>query len=236
MDRWKTLVITSRRQVIMLKRTFDIVGSALGLLLTLPLLLAIAVWIKLDSRGPIVYRGRRVGRFAKPFFMLKLRTMVADGENIGPSSTSEDDPRITRAGRFLRKYKVDELPQLFNVLSGTMSFVGPRPQVQWAVDLYSAQERHLLDVQPGITDYACLVYRNEGEILKGSADPDKDYLEKIAPGKIRLGLEYVRSHSLWVDIKIILATILALCGIDPNWCLPPSGRSLIVGQVRDPNC
>jgi lipopolysaccharide/colanic/teichoic acid biosynthesis glycosyltransferase len=117
---------------------------------------------------------------------------------------------------------LDEVPQLINVLSGDMSFVGPRPQVQWAVDLYTPEERDLLTVRPGITDYASLVFRNEGEILRGSEDPDKDYLEKIAPAKARLGLIYVHTRSLWLDLKILIATALVGLGIDPGWCLPPA--------------
>ena len=152
--------------------------------------------------------------------MLKFRTMVADAERIGASSTAADDNRITHAGMFLRAHKLDELPQLINVLRGEMSLVGPRPQVQWAVDLYTSEERHLLDLRPGITDYASIRFRNEGEILRGSTDPDRDYIEQIAPGKMRLGLKYVRTNSLFVDLKILLATVLALVGRDPDWCLP----------------
>jgi lipopolysaccharide/colanic/teichoic acid biosynthesis glycosyltransferase len=136
--------------------------------------------------------------------------MVVDAEKLGASSTSDDDPRITRIGKFLRKYKLDELPQLINVLKGDMSFVGPRPQVKWAVDLYTEEEKALLNVRPGITDYASLRFPNEGEILKGSKDPDKDYMEKIHPEKMRLGLEYVRNRSFWLDIKLILQTVLAI--------------------------
>ncbi len=206
----------------MIKRTIDILMSLVGIAMVGPALLGFAAWIKLTSSGPVFYRGERVGRFGKPFAIFKFRTMVIDADKIGPSSTSEHDPRITRAGRFLRKYKLDELPQFFNVLDGSMSFVGPRPQVQWAIDLYTEEERELLSIRPGITDYASLVFRNEGEILKGSTDPDKDYLEKIAPGKIRLGLHYLHRHNLWVDMKIVAATALALLGISPAWCLPPA--------------
>ena len=144
--------------------------------------------------------------------MLKFRTMVVDAEKIGASSTAEDDPRITRVGAVLRRYKLDELPQLINVFRGDMSFVGPRPQVQWAVDLYTEEERDLLSVRPGITDYASLRFSNEGEILKGSADPDEAYFELIAPEKIRLGLEYVRTRSFWVDLKLIFLTIARMFG------------------------
>jgi len=126
--------------------------------------------------------------------------MVADAERLGASSTPEDDPRVTRTGKFLRQYKLDELPQLLNVLAGDMSLVGPRPQVPWVVKLYSEAEKQLLSVRPGITDYASIKFRNEGEILRGSADPDKDYFEKIAPEKTRLGLEYVSHHSWDQDL------------------------------------
>lgn len=203
-----------------MKRFFDIVFSAIGLLLFSPLLGGLALWIKLADRGPCLYGGVRVGRGGKPFRMLKFRTMVVNADRLGPSSTSGDDPRITRPGRVMRRFKLDELPQLLNVLRGEMSFVGPRPQVQWAVDLYSPAERELLAVRPGITDFASLRFRNEAEILRGSTDPDKDYLERIAPGKIRLGLYYVRHHSIITDVKLILATALAVAGVDPEWCLP----------------
>lgn len=155
-------------------------------------------------------RGVRVGRFNRPFKIYKFRTMVVDAESIGGSSTSEDDPRITKIGNFLRRYKLDELPQLINVLKGEMSIVGPRPQVPWAVELYNDDEKLLFSVRPGITDYASIRFKNEGDILMGSSDPDKDYLEKIAPEKLKLGLEYVNNRTLWIDIKIIFSTIKAL--------------------------
>ena len=136
--------------------------------------------------------------------------MVVNADRIGGSSTPDDDPRITKAGYFLRRYKLDELPQLINVLLGEMSFVGPRPQVEWAVALYSPEEREVLNVKPGITDYASLRFPNEGEILKGSTDPDRDYIEKIHPEKMLLSLEYVRNRSMWVDLSIILQTIAAI--------------------------
>jgi len=202
------------------KRIFDLCVSAAGLVVLAPLLVVIALLIRLDSRGPVLYRGVRIGRYGREFEIFKFRTMVADAERLGASSTPEDDPRITRVGRVLRRYKLDELPQLLNVLRGEMSLVGPRPQVPWAVSLYSDSERALLSVRPGMTDYASIRFRNEGEILRGSKDPDKDYLEKIAPEKIRLGLEYVKNASLAVDIRIIIATILAMIGSTPEWILP----------------
>ena len=204
----------------MMKRAFDVVFSLAGLIVTGPLLLFCALLVKLESRGPAFYLGERVGLNGKKFHIRKFRSMVVDAESMGPSTTAHGDPRVTKVGSFLRKNKLDELPQLMNVLLGEMSFVGPRPQVQWAVDLYSAEELDLLTVRPGITDFASLVFRNEGELLRGSADPDRDYLEKIAPEKIRLGLLYVRTHNLWIDIRVIVATVAAILGKDPEWCLP----------------
>jgi lipopolysaccharide/colanic/teichoic acid biosynthesis glycosyltransferase len=192
------------------KRLFDLFFSVLGLVILSPVFLIAGILIKLDSPGPVFYRGVRVGLNGKLFKIYKFRTMVVNADSIGGSSTPEDDPRITRVGRFLRRYKIDELPQLVNVLKGEMSFVGPRPQVKWAVDLYSEEERLVLTVKPGITDYASLNFPNEGEILRGSINPDKDYMEKIHPEKMRLSLEYVRNRSLWVDIKIIFKTLAAI--------------------------
>ena len=208
----------------------------MGVGLLSPLLVALAVLVKLDG-GPVLYRGQRVGRHGKPFRIFKFRTMVVHAESLGASSTKHDDPRITRIGRLLRRFKLDELPQLVNVLQGDMSLVGPRPQVQWAVDLYTPEEQALLSVRPGVTDYASLQFRNEGELLRGSADPDQEYLEKIAPEKIRLGLEYVCHHNMLIDLKILLATVGALIGVDPSWCLPIQesvARDLgIAGQAGD---
>lgn len=189
-----------------MKRLFDIFFALFGLLLFSPLLIIGAVWIKLGSDGPVLYRGVRVGLNGKRFEMLKFRTMVVDAEKGGPS-TSADDSRVTPVGKWLRKYKLDELPQLINVLKGDMSFVGPRPEVPQEVELYDANARRLLTVRPGITDYSSIKFRNEGEILRGHADPHKAFKELIQPEKIRLGLEYVDDHNLWVDIKIILRTI-----------------------------
>src|SRR6185437_14093478 len=154
--------------------------ALIGVVALSPLFMAIAAWVKLSSPGPVLYAGLRIGRGGVPFRMLKFRTMVVNADALGASSTSADDARLTSAGRVLRRFKLDELPQLVNVLRGDMSFVGPRPQVGWAVELYTPEERELLSVRPGITDFASLKFRNEGEILRGSADPDRDYLEKIA--------------------------------------------------------
>lgn len=194
----------------MSKRIFDVVLSLFGLLILSPLLTMIAILVKWGSPGPIFYRGIRVGQHGKEFRIFKFRTMVVDAERIGGSSTPDDDTRITKIGKLLRKYKLDELPQLLNVFVDHMSIVGPRPQVPWAVALYKENEKRLLNVKPGITDWASIRFPNEGETLKGSNDPDHDYLEKIAPEKIRLGLEYVDHHSLLTDCKIIWKTIKLL--------------------------
>src|SRR5438132_3774427 len=162
-----------------MKRIIDLILATFGVILLLPVLAAVAVLIRIDSRGPIFYRGVRIGRYGNPFRIFKFRTMVKDAEKLGGASTPEDDPRVTRVGRFLRRYKLDELPQILNVITGEMSLVGPRPQVAWAVERYSEEERAVLDVRPGITDYASVRFRDEGEILRGSANPDKDYFEKI---------------------------------------------------------
>jgi lipopolysaccharide/colanic/teichoic acid biosynthesis glycosyltransferase len=192
------------------KRALDIALAGTALTLLSPVLTLIALRVRTTSRGPVFYRGRRVGLGGKPFEMLKFRTMVVDADKIGGSSTPEDDPRVTRVGKKLRRYKLDELPQLWNVLRGDMSFVGPRPQVQWAVDLYTPEEREILRVRPGITDEASLKFSNEAEILKGSTDPDKDYIEKIHPEKMRLSLEYVRHRSFSGDLSIIARTAGAI--------------------------
>lgn len=193
-----------------MKRVFDFLSSTIGLIALAPVLVAMAVAVKVESAGPVFYRGLRVGRYGKSFRIFKFRTMVEDAEKLGGASTPEDDPRVTRVGRFLRRYKLDELPQILNVITGEMSLVGPRPQVPWAVERYSEEERVVLDVRPGITDYASVRFRDEGEILRGSANPDKDYFEKIHPEKMRLSLEYVRKQSLWLDCQILWKTLGAV--------------------------
>ena len=192
------------------KRAFDATLAGVGLVILSPVLAFISLRIRTSSPGPILYRGKRVGLNGETFEMLKFRTMVINADQIGGSSTPEDDPRITPVGKMLRRYKLDELPQLINVLRGDMSFVGPRPQVQWAVDLYTPEERQILEVRPGITDEASLKFSNEAEILKGSKDPDKDYIEKIHPEKMRLSLEYVRNRSFSGDLSIIARTAGAI--------------------------
>jgi len=167
--------------------------------------------VKLDSKGPVFYKGLRIGRWGKPFWIYKFRTMVPGADKIGGPSTAADDPRLTKVGKFLRKYQLDELPQLINVLKGEMSFVGPRPEVPQYIELLSKEEKEkILSVRPGMTDYASLWNFHEGEILKGSPDPEKVYLEKIRPKKIKLQLKYIEDQSFWLDIKLILKTIFKI--------------------------
>lgn len=194
----------------MCKRFFDIVASAVGLLFLSPFLFFIAVRIRREDGGPVFYRGVRVGLQGKPFRIFKFRTMVVDAETLGASSTSDNDPRITWIGKFLRKYKLDELPQLINVLIGNMSIVGPRPEVQRYTDMYTQEEKAILTVRPGITDWASIWNADEGAVLTESEDPEKAYLELIRPKKLKLQMKYVRERSFRVDLKIIFLTILAV--------------------------
>jgi len=194
----------------MLKHLFGTIFSAIGLIITFPILLFFALLIKLNSKGPVFYRGKRVGRVGNLFKMYKFRTMVVEAEKLGGPSTADDDPRITKIGRLLRKFKLDELPQLINVLKGEMSFVGPRPEVQHYVDMFTEEEKAILSVRPGITDWASLWNPDEGAILAGSSDPEKAYMEKIRPQKIKLQMKYVREQSFWSDLKIIFLTLKAI--------------------------
>ena len=195
----------------MAKRLFDIIFSFLGLTIISPLLIFIAFLIKLDLRGPVFYRGKRIGKNGKEFRIFKFRTMVRNAEGLGGPSTASNDPRLTRFGKFLKKYQLDELPQLINVLKGEMSLVGPRPEVKIYTDMFSKKEREIiLSVLPGMTDLASLWNFHEGEVLKGSPDPEKTYLEKIRPKKIELQIKYVKTRSFLLDIKIILETILKI--------------------------
>jgi len=178
-----------------------------GLAVLSPVLLWISWGIRREDFGPVFYRGERVGFQGKTFRIFKFRTMVVDAEKLGASSTSDNDVRITRIGRFLRKYKLDELPQLINVFIGDMSLVGPRPEVKKFTDLYTDEEKAILSVRPGITDWASIWNPDEGALLAGSLDPDRDYLEKIRPEKIRLQLKYVRERSFLTDIGIIILTL-----------------------------
>ncbi len=192
------------------KRLLDITCSVAGLLLLSPLMIPIAILIRLEDGGPIFYKGERVGRNGNLFKMFKFRSMVVNADKLGPSSTSAEDPRITRIGHFLRKYKLDELPQLLNVLRGDMSIVGPRPEVKYFTDMYTEDEMIILSVKPGITDWASIWNCDEGSILAGSRDPDRAYFELIRPTKLALQMKYVKERSFWVDLKIILLTLLAV--------------------------
>jgi len=192
------------------KRLFDIVASGLGIIVLSPLFLILAFWIVLDSKGPVFYRQNRVGRFNKDFRMLKFRSM-AEGSDKGSLVTiGKRDSRITRAGYFLRKFKLDELPQLFNVFSGDMSLVGPRPEVRHYVNYWTPEQMHVLDIRPGITDPASIKFRNENELLEQVEDPEKYYIEVIMQEKIKLYLEYVENHSFWGDLGIVFKTIQAI--------------------------
>ena len=194
----------------MAKRLFDVIVSAAALVTLSPLLVALAMLIKVDDGGPVFYRGARVGRGGRMFRVLKFRTMRVDAEAIGGPSTAADDVRITRVGHWLRRSKLDELPELVNVLAGDMSLVGPRPEVERYVRLMSAEERFVLSVRPGLTDWATLWNSDEGAVLAGASDPEKTYLELIRPEKIRLQLEYVRRRSFWIDLVILVQTLGAI--------------------------
>jgi lipopolysaccharide/colanic/teichoic acid biosynthesis glycosyltransferase len=201
-----------------MKRCIDLLVSAVALVVLSPLLAAIAYRIQKDSPGPVFYRGRRVGWGGGVFRIYKFRTMVIDAETLGGPTTPDDDPRLTAIGKLLRRYKLDELPQLLNVLKGEMSLVGPRPEVVEKVARYSPAERLILDVRPGITDWASIWNADEGAAVAGYGDADRAYEQFIRPTKIRLQLLYREQSSLWVDAKIVLYTLLKLGNKD--W-LPP---------------
>lgn len=188
----------------MLKRLFDVLFSAGTLIVLLPLLLAVALWLKLDSPGPVFFRQVRVGRGGRRFEIYKFRSMRADAEGSGPQITVGDDTRITSSGAFIRKYKIDEFPQFFNVLLGDMSLVGPRPEVPRYVGLYPPEVRDVvLSVRPGITDLASIAYRDESDLLSRSADPERTYVEEVLPAKLALCERYVRERSFLGDLAII---------------------------------
>ncbi|MCH8987096.1 sugar transferase [Patescibacteria group bacterium] len=193
----------------MIKRILDTVLVLVGLIVTAPLFLFIALAVKLDSPGSIFYSGVRIGKDGKLFPMHKFRSMVQAADSVGGASTAGDDPRLTRVGKLLKKFQLDELPQLFNILKGEMSLVGPRPEVLFYVDMMTKEERRvILSMRPGMTDWASLWNFHEGEVLQGSDDPEKTYQEKIRPEKIRLQIKYVKEQNLLVDFKIILQTLL----------------------------
>ena len=190
----------------------DIVLSILAILLLLPVFILISFSVWLSSEGPIFYRGIRAGRNGNDFYILKFRTMVADAERLGGASTAVDDPRFTRIGRFLRRYKLDELPQFINVLRGEMSLVGPRPQVLYYTEQYKGDEKAILSVRPGITDLASLYFSDMDTIL-GSGDVDSKYAAEIEPVKNKLRLRYVKDASYILDLRILIETVFNLIGV-----------------------
>jgi len=192
------------------KRLSDLLFVIPGLLFVLPFFVLFALWIKLDSTGPVFFRQERIGHKGRPFSIWKFRTMIEHAEKNGSQLTIGDDPRITRSGYWLRKFKIDELPQLFNVLMGDMSLVGPRPEVPKYVSLYTLEQRRILDQIPGITDPASIKYCDENRLLSQSLDAEKNYRENIMPEKITINLEYAVNATLWSDTKVILKTI-AVC-------------------------
>ena len=189
-----------------MKRLFDILASGVGLICLSPLFAVLAVWIKCDSRGPVFYRQVRVGGGNRDFRLFKFRSMRPDSDKLGLITVGGHDPRVTRSGYYIRKYKLDEFPQLINVFKGDMSLVGPRPEVRKYVDMYTPEQMRVLSVRPGITSLASIRYRNENEILAKADDPDRCYIEKIMPDKLAIDLEYVDKASLWNDIKLIFST------------------------------
>ncbi len=193
-----------------MKRMFDVLISTIALMMLAPALMAMAVAIKAESAGPVFYRGLRAGRYGKPFGIFKFRTMVMNADKIGGPSSAANDPRITWVGGFLRRYKLDELPQLLNVVKGEMSLVGPRPEVLQYVAMFNTEEKAILSVPPGITDWASIANSDEGARLAGSPDPEKTYLEEIRPEKLRLQLEYVRRRSFGTDMRILVQTFKVL--------------------------
>src|SRR5262245_32377917 len=193
-----------------MKRILDILVSLIGLMCLLPLLLLVAVLIKLDSTGPIFFRQIRIGMRFRPFFIYKFRTMEQDSTARGKSITMGDDPRITRVGLFLRKTKIDELPQLINVLRGEMTFVGPRPEVPQYVELFRKDYEEILKIRPGITDLASIKYRDEAALLGQSDNPEEEYITRVLPDKISLGKEYIRRSSVFFDLTLMFKTFLRL--------------------------
>lgn len=189
-----------------MKRIFDIIASGFGLIVLSPLFLILAIWIKLDSQGPVFYRQVRVGRFNKDFRIFKFRSMRVGADKGSLVTIGGRDPRVTRSGYWIRKFKLDELPQLINVFVGDMSLVGPRPEVRHYVDYWTPEQMLVLDVRPGITDPASIKFRNENELMEQAEDPEKYYIEVIMQEKIKLYLEYVENHSFWGDIGLIFKT------------------------------
>ena len=189
-----------------MKRLFDVIASGLGLIVLSPLFLVLAIWIKMDSQGPVFYRQVRVGYKNKDFRIFKFRSMRVGSDKGSLVTIGGHDPRVTKSGYFIRKFKFDEIPQLINVFLGDMSLVGPRPEVRHYVDYWTPEQMHVLDVRPGITDPASIKFRNENELMEQAEDPEKYYIEVIMQEKIKLYLEYVEKHSFLYDIGLIFKT------------------------------
>jgi lipopolysaccharide/colanic/teichoic acid biosynthesis glycosyltransferase len=192
----------------MIKRIFDLFAAVVGIFVLLPLFCIVAIWIKLDSPGPVLFKQTRIGRFGQEFTIYKFRTMVTDAEKMGKQITVSNDARITPSGQFLRKYKLDELPQLFNVVKGDMSLVGPRPEVPKYVAYYTDKQLQVLNVLPGITDLASIKFRNENELLENTTDPENLYIQTIMPQKLDLNMQYIAQVNLGFDLLLILKTLL----------------------------
>jgi lipopolysaccharide/colanic/teichoic acid biosynthesis glycosyltransferase len=193
-----------------MKRLLDILASLIGLLILSPFLFILILWVGLSSKGGVFYLQERIGKFGKPFRLFKFRTMHTGSDKKGLLTVGGRDPRITTAGYYLRKYKLDELPQLLNVFIGDMSLVGPRPEVKKYVDLYSLEQRLVLNVKPGITDYASLEYFEENDLLAKSSEPEKTYIEEIMPAKLKLNARYITEAGLITDVKIICKTLMRI--------------------------
>lgn len=191
-------------------RFFDFILSLVGLVVLAPIFIVLAIWIKTDSKGPVFYKQVRVGQNGIDFGLFKFRSMVVDADKKGLITVGGRDPRITRSGYFIRKYKLDELPQLINVLVGDMSLVGPRPEVRKYVELYTDEQQKVLSVNPGITDYASIEYMDENEILGKSNDPEKTYIEEIMPEKIKYNMKYIQNKNVSEYFKIIFLTLLKI--------------------------
>lgn len=191
---------------LLFKRVFDVFVSLVGLIAFSPVLIVVALWVKLDSPGPLFYRGLRAGRKNRGFKIYKFRSMIVDADKIGGASTAGDDPRVTKSGHFIRKYKLDEVAQLLNVLAGDMSLVGPRPEVLAYTSKYDGEFLEILSVRPGITDWASIWNADEGGVLAGATDPDRAFEVLIQPTKLALQLHYVRTRSFWTDIRILFCT------------------------------
>ncbi len=203
-------LMKKKKAALFFKRCFDITASFFGILFLLIPFAAVAIAVKCSSRGPVFFRQVRVGKNGRKFRIYKFRTMVADAEKKGMQITVGGDSRVTGIGRVLRKTKVDELPQLFNVFAGQMSFVGPRPEVPHYVEMYSDYQKNVLRIKPGITELASIVYRDENDVLAKSEDPERTYIEEIMPEKIKLNMQYMQKMNVFYDIYLIFRTFAAV--------------------------